>query len=89
MEVETRMTSGGKPVRENIPWESRHVPQTVCWIPAVVNFAAATALGAVVHNILWKADVVGDGAKGGVRWRTVLVALLNVNDWNRDIHRRL
>ena len=60
------MTSGGMPVRENIPWELRRVPQTVCWIPGVVSFAVAIALGVVVRNTLWKADVVGDGAKGGV-----------------------
>jgi len=83
------MTSGGMLVRENVPWESRHVPQTVCWIPEVGSFAVATAPAAAAHNTLWGGSVVGDGTKGGVSWRTVLVALLDVNDRNRDIHRRV
>ena len=59
------MTSGEMLVRENIPWESKYVPQTVYWIPVAANFAAATALGAVVRNTLWKTDMVGDGREEG------------------------
>jgi hypothetical protein len=39
------MTSGGVLVRENLPWESRRVPQTECWIPGVVSFVVVTVLG--------------------------------------------
>ena len=83
------MTSGGMLETGRAPWESRHVPQTVCWIPGVVNFAVATAPGVVVHNTLWKGYVVGDREKRGGWWRTVLVALLDIYDRNRDIHRGL
>ena len=52
MEDVTMMTSGGMLVREKTPWGSRHVPQTVYWIPGVVNFVVAIGPGAVVRNTL-------------------------------------
>jgi hypothetical protein len=83
------MTSEGMLVRESVPWELRHVPPTECWIPGVVNFAVVTVLVAVVHSTLWKGYVVGDETEGGVGLRTILVALVNGYDGNRNVHRRL
>jgi len=61
-----RTTSGGVLVRENLPWELMHVPQTECWIPGVVSFAVVTASAVVVHNNLWRRDAVGNETEGGV-----------------------
>lgn len=83
------MTSGGMLARESVPWGLRHVPQTECWIPAVVSFVVVTVPAAVVHNTLGKTRVVGNETKGGVSRRTVLVVLLDVYHWDRNVHRRL
>lgn len=83
------MTSGGVLARENIPWVLKHVPQTGCWIPVVVSSVVVTVSAAVVHNTLCKIYVVAGETKDGVCWRTILVVLLDIYDWNRDVHCRL
>ena len=65
------MTSEEMPVRENVPWELRHVPQTECWIPGAVSFAVVIVPAAAVHNTLWKiCDWKRDGRRGFLTHRT-------------------
>ena len=61
-----RITFEGMLVGENVLWESRHVPLTVCWIPGVVSFAVAIAPGAAVRNTLWKRCDWGQGERWGL-----------------------
>jgi hypothetical protein len=55
---------GGMRVRENAPWDLRLAPRTECVSLVGVSFAAEIVQGAVVHNTLWKTDMVRDGTKG-------------------------